>query len=78
MKVFKIELMVVDFDDLGAEGIKEVLENTDYPNHCLDPRVKSCESRDIDMGSCDEDSLLIVDVDEFSDKYDRLFAAPSK
>lgn len=77
MKVFKIELMVVDFDDLGAEKVKEVLENTNYPNHCLDPRVKACESRDIEMGSWGEDSMLI-DVDEASDEYDRLFAAPSK
>lgn len=48
MKVFKVEVMILDFDDVGAEGIKEVIENARYPNHCISPHVKAMSSREVD------------------------------
>jgi hypothetical protein len=40
MKVHKIEMLVIDFDDVGAEDIKSIIENARYPNHCISPDVK--------------------------------------
>jgi hypothetical protein len=47
MKVFKITLSIIDFDEVGEEGIKDVLEGSSYPNDCIDPKVEKIESRDI-------------------------------
>jgi len=47
MKVYKVELMVIDFENMGAEGIEEELKNTRYANHCMSPTVMSIEGRDI-------------------------------
>lgn len=49
MKVYKIEVMVIDLDDLGETEIVDVIENTKYPNHCISPEVKAIESRDIGL-----------------------------
>lgn len=32
-KVIRVEVMVLDFDDLGIDGVRETIENTKYPNH---------------------------------------------
>ena len=46
MKVHKIVLTVVDFDELGADGVRDTLESVHYPNHCISPVVMSVETRD--------------------------------
>ncbi len=48
MKAYKIELLILDFDEIGERAITEVIENTRYPNRCINPKVKKIESRDID------------------------------
>jgi hypothetical protein len=48
MKVFKIELMVIDFDEVGQDGVRNVIENTKYPNRCIAPDVVSIEQREIE------------------------------
>ena len=48
MKVFKIEIMVIDFDQLGEDEVKNEIENVNYPNDCLSPQVKNIESVDIE------------------------------
>lgn len=45
MEVHKIEIMVIDFDNVGADGIKSVIENAHYPNRCISPTIKSIETR---------------------------------
>lgn len=47
MKAFKVELLIIDHDGLGAEQIKDVLENTKYPNWCISPEVMDVDERDI-------------------------------
>lgn len=47
MKVYKVELLIIDHDGLGEEQIREVLENERYSNDCISPNVKSIEVRDI-------------------------------
>lgn len=46
MKVYKIEIMVVDSDEVGDE-MKEIIENTRYPDRCISPEVMKIESREI-------------------------------
>ncbi len=48
MKVHKVVLLVVDTDNMGAEGIKEVVESERYPNRCISPRVMAVETRDVE------------------------------
>lgn len=48
LKVYKIEVLVFDFDDLGEAGVKETLENTKYPNWCITPHVKSIQAREVE------------------------------
>ncbi len=71
MKAYKIELLIIDFDGLGPEGIKSELENTKYSNHCINPKVKKVKEEDI--GEWDDDHPL----NKFStqnEEYERLFS----
>ena len=70
MNVYKIELMVVDFDGLGAEEIKTVLENTSYPNHCIYPRVTSSQVRQVAW----DDSHPLNHDDTIEPEFRRLFS----
>jgi len=47
MKAYKVEMLVIDFDNLGSDGIKSMIENTQYPNHWCGPEVKSIVGKDI-------------------------------
>lgn len=72
MKVYKVELLIIDFDQLGPDGIKSAIENTRYPNHCISPKVKSTEERDIGEWS-DDNPLNFRDTCDA--EYRRLFGA---
>ena len=48
MKVYKIELLILDHDALGPEEIRTVLENTNYPNDCIRPQIASVEEREVE------------------------------
>lgn len=47
LKVYRVELMVKDFDNLGAEGIKDAIENQRYCNSCIYPKVITTEEREV-------------------------------
>lgn len=47
MKAYKIELLVVDHDGLGAAGIAQEIENARYANRCISPQVMSTQEADI-------------------------------
>ena len=47
MQVIKLEITVIDHDRIGADGVKDAIENTRYPNRCIAPHVRSVEVRDI-------------------------------
>ena len=70
MNVYKVELMVLDFDDIGADEIKGVLENTRYDNDCMTPSVMACDCRDIGEWS-DEHKLNYINKKDA--EYRRLF-----
>jgi len=46
-KVYKLEIMVIDHDEIGGESIKSIIENTRYTNRCINPRVMTIESKSI-------------------------------
>ena len=71
MQVHKIEIMIIDFDEVGAEGIKEVIVNTRYPNSCINPSVKSIKT--VDIGEWDDSHLLNHHATADAE-YQRLFA----
>lgn len=52
MKVYKVELMVLDHENVGEDGVKYFMENEKY----LSPNVMSIESREI--GEWDDDHPL--------------------
>lgn len=47
MKAYKVELLIIDFDEVGESGIKSLLEDTSFPNRCINPSVMDMQSRDI-------------------------------
>lgn len=73
MKAYKVELLIIDHDNVGEEGIREVLENESYPNHCIAPRVKSIEGRDI--GEWTDEHPLNKRLTAGA-AYDQLFGTP--
>ena len=48
LKVYKVELFIVDTDQVGAKEIKQVIENARYPNRCISPQVVDIEERAVD------------------------------
>lgn len=46
MKAYKIELLVIDFDEVGSE-IPQIIENQKYPNYCISPFVMDIKEADI-------------------------------
>lgn len=48
VQVHKVVLLVVDHDNLGPEGLRQEIENVNYPNDCVSPGVMSIETREIE------------------------------
>ncbi len=67
MKVHKVTLSIIDFDEVGPEEIKVILENTKYPNRCISPDVKKIETRDIGEWSDYHPLNNAADCDAFFD-----------
>ena len=53
MKVHKLEVIILDFDDLGADEVKETLENQKFPNYCFAPNVQTIRTAEIGKWSDD-------------------------
>ena len=47
MKAYKIEILVIDFDGLGKDGIEQEINNVRYPNDCLSLDFKNIIEKDI-------------------------------
>jgi hypothetical protein len=56
MKVHRVEVLVIDFDELGADAVGAVLESTRYPNRCISPRIIT--TRTYDVGEWDDSHPL--------------------
>lgn len=53
MKAYVITLVLIDIDKIGGKEIRTVIENQQYPNHCISPTVAAIQSRDIGKWSDD-------------------------
>lgn len=73
MKAYKVEMIIVDFDQLGESEIAEVLEQTRYPNRCIRPEVMKITERDI--GEWHDDHPLNK-IDTTKQEYQRIFETP--
>jgi hypothetical protein len=74
MEVHRVTFYVVDFDGLGADGVRLTLENTRFPNDCLSPTVTSVETRDIGEWA---DSHPLNNSATATAELNRLFGMPS-
>lgn len=70
MKVYKVEILVIDHDGIGPEGIKDEFENTKYGNRCMYPDVMDIQEREI--GEWHDDHPLNF-ADKQKEEYERLF-----
>ena len=72
MKAYKIEILVIDFDELGSESIVSEIENANYPNDCLSPKVKSIVEKDIGEWSDDHPLNKLTTCDsEYRNVFDK-------
>lgn len=75
MKAYKLEVLVIDFENMGGNEIKFVIEDTRYPNRCISPEVKVIQEADI--GEWRDDHPLNMHF--IADKeYARLFPEKEK
>jgi len=47
MQAHIVILKIIDHDEIGADEIKDVIENVHYPNHCISPDVVSIKTAEI-------------------------------
>lgn len=71
MKAYKIELLVIDFDEIGIHEIVSELENANYANDCISPEFKS--SKVADIGEWYNDHPLNK-IETSDAEYRRLFS----
>lgn len=69
MKAYKVELLIIDLDEVGEE-IPGMIEGMKYPNWCLNPIVMKMESREI--GEWHDNHPLNKD-ETMKTEYERLF-----
>jgi len=71
MKVYKLTCMVIDFEELGADGIRDAIAGAHYGNHWGPPEVMAIEERDIGEW---HDEHPLNKAGEDVDEFERLFA----
>lgn len=58
MKAYKLEILIIDHDDVGESEIRQIIEDTHYPNWCIAPIIKyvvemlirrECSARNIEV-----------------------------
>ena len=73
MKAYKMTLLFIDFDEVGMDGAKELIENARLPNHIDPGTVMSIEEADI--GKWDDDHPLNHRGSQMAE-FSRLFTVP--
>jgi len=71
VKAYKIELLVIDFDGLGQQGVVETIASRRWPNDCISPSVEACQEADIGVWTDDHPLNKKATA---SAEYARLFA----
>lgn len=47
MKAYRVELLIVNHDNLSEQEIRNAIENARYANRCIAPGVMAIEGREI-------------------------------
>jgi len=68
-KVLKLEVVIVNHDNMTEEEVREVLEHTRYPNWCISPKVVAMESREVEWS----DEHPLNNRLKFAEAYKELF-----
>ena len=74
MKAYKMTVLIIDHDGMGAEDIKATLENQRFLNHCISPNVKAVE--EVDIGEW-TDNHPLNRFDTADAEFERLFSVKS-
>lgn len=74
MKAYKVEVLVIDFEGIGEESVHEEIENANYSNDCIIPKVMN--SWVADIGNWSDDHPLNK-RQTAPTEYARLFAMDS-
>ncbi len=72
-RVHRVEVLIIDHDDVGADGVRDLLEHTKYPNRAIRPHVMGVESREVEW----TDEHPLNHTATCGDTYRRLFGLPS-
>ena len=72
MKAYKLEVLVIDFDGLGGDGVVSALQDARFPNRCISPKVMATAVAD--LGEWSDDHPLNK-RSTASEEYKRLFGA---
>lgn len=56
MQAHKLEVLVIDFDQIGAEGVKDAICTARYRNHCISPSVEAIQT--VEIGPWSDDHPL--------------------
>jgi hypothetical protein len=70
MKVYRVELLVVDHDNIGADSVRQELENARHANRCISPSVMSVDTREVEW----DDSHPLNYTGKQEAEFRRLFA----
>lgn len=65
MKAYKIEILIINHEELSQEEIESVIENTIYSNRCISPEIWGI--KEIDIGEWSDDHPL--NLPEFKYSY---------
>ena len=68
-KVYKLIVMVVDHDDVGHGGVVSAIEDANYPNDCISPKVMESYTAKVEW---DDDHPLNKKT-TMHQEFDRLF-----
>lgn len=74
MQVHRVTITVIDFDQLGSDGVREALETARFPNDCVSLNVQTVETRDIGPWS---DDHPLNQQDTYATEIERIFSTPS-
>lgn len=72
MKAYKVEILIIDHDNVGATGVRDTLCNANYLNDCIVPRVMSIMVTNIGTWS---DDHPLNQQETSAAEYRRLFSS---
>lgn len=68
-QVHRVVLCIVDHDQLGPDGVKDVIETERWPNDCIGPNVESVETVEVEWS----DEHPLNQSDTHADEFARMF-----